>query len=174
MQIWKPLVVTLAFIGLLAGCGEDPEKERFRQELIDKALNDETRKAGTEFLASNREREAVSVTDSGLQIEHLRKGDGASPTASDTVVVHYEGTRVDGGVFDSSYAREKPATFPLNQVIRGWREGLMLMQEGGEAVLYLPPELAYGATSPTPDIPANSTLIFRVELIEVVKNEGAQ
>lgn len=174
MQIWKPLVVTLAFIGLLAGCGEDPEKERFRQELIDKALNDETRKAGTEFLASNREREAVSVTDSGLQIEHLRKGDGASPTASDTVVVHYEGTRVDGEVFDSSYAREKPATFPLNQVIRGWREGLMLMQEGGEAVLYLPPELAYGATSPSPDIPANSTLIFRVELIEVVKNEGAQ
>jgi FKBP-type peptidyl-prolyl cis-trans isomerase len=81
---------------------------------------------------------------------------------------------VDGGVFDSSYAREKPATFPLNQVIRGWREGLMLMQEGGEAMIYLPPELAYGATSPSPDIPANSTLIFRVELIEVIKAEGAQ
>jgi FKBP-type peptidyl-prolyl cis-trans isomerase len=174
MQIWKSLVVTLAFAGLLAGCGEDPEKERFRQELIDKALNDETRKAGNEFLASNRERETVSVTDSGLQIEYLRKGDGASPTARDTVVVHYEGTRVDGGVFDSSYAREKPATFPLNQVIRGWREGLMLMQEGGEAMIYLPPELAYGATSPSPDIPANSTLIFRVELIEVIKAEGAQ
>jgi FKBP-type peptidyl-prolyl cis-trans isomerase len=174
MQIWKSLVVTLAFAGLLAGCGEDPEKERFRQELIDKALNDETRKAGNEFLASNRERETVSVTDSGLQIEHLRKGDGASPTARDTVVVHYEGTRVDGGVFDSSYAREKPATFPLNQVIRGWREGLMLMQEGGEAMIYLPPELAYGATSPSPDIPANSTLIFRVELIEVIKAEDAQ
>lgn len=94
----KSLVVTLAFAGLLAGCGEDPEKERFRQELIDKALNDETRKAGNEFLASNRERETVSVTGSGLQIEHLRKGNGASPTARDTVVVHYEGTRVDGGI----------------------------------------------------------------------------
>lgn len=174
MQIWKSLVVTLAFAGLLAGCGEDPEKERFRQELIDKALNDETRKAGTEFMARNREREVVSVTESGLQIEHLRKGDGASPTGRDTVVVHYEGTRVDGGVFDSSYARDKPATFPLSRVISGWREGLMLMQEGGEAMLYLPPELAYGATSPSPDIPANSTLIFRVELMEVIKGEDTQ
>jgi FKBP-type peptidyl-prolyl cis-trans isomerase len=175
MQICKPVIATLVLAGLLVGCGEDPEKERFRQELIDKALNDETRQAGTAFMAQNRERESVSVTASGLQIEHLRKGEGASPDPRDTVVVHYEGTRVDGGVFDSSYAREKPATFPLNQVIRGWREGLTLMQEGGEAMLYLPPELAYGATSPSPDIPANSTLIFRVELLEVIKTqEGGQ
>ena len=108
------------------------------------------------------------MTASGLQIEHLRMGEGARPGASDTVMVHYEGTRVDGGVFDSSYQREQPATFPLNQVIRGWREGLMLMREGGEAILYLPPELAYGATSPSPEIPANSTLIFRVELLKVI------
>lgn len=171
MQIWKPLVVILTVVGVLAGCGEDPEKERFRQELIDKALNDDTRKAGTEFMASNREREGVMVTESGLQIEHLRKGDGVSPAERDTVVVQYEGTRVDGGVFDSSYAREAPATFPLNRVIRGWREGLSLMQAGGEAILYLPPELAYGATSPSADIPANSTLIFRVELLEVIKDQ---
>lgn len=168
MQIWKIPVVALLFAAVLTGCGEDPDKERFRQELIDKALNDDTRKAGTEFLAQNREREGVQVTASGLQIEHLRKGEGAHPGAGDTVVVHYEGTRVDGGVFDSSYQREQPATFPLNQVIKGWREGLMLMQEGGEAMLYLPPELAYGATSPTPEIPANSTLIFRVELLKVI------
>lgn len=174
MQILKLLVLTLALTGLLVGCGEDPEKERFRQELIDKALNDDTRRAGTEFLARNREREGVSVTPSGLQVEHLRQGEGESPAGRDTVVVHYEGTRVDGGVFDSSYARENPATFPLNQVIRGWREGLALMQEGGEAILYLPPELAYGATSPSPDIPANSTLIFRVELLDVIKQEETQ
>ena len=174
MQISKLLVLTLALTGLLAGCGEDPGKERFRQALIDKALNDDTRRAGTEFLTKNREREGVNVTDSGLQIEHLRQGEGESPSGRDTVVVHYEGTRVDGVVFDSSYARDNPATFPLNQVIRGWREGLTLMREGGEAMLYLPPELAYGATSPSPDIPANSTLIFRVELLDVIKQEDAQ
>lgn len=168
MQIWKIPVVALALATVLTGCGEDPEQERFRQELIDKALNDDTRKAGTEFLARNREREGVQVTASGLQIEHLREGEGARPGPGDTVVVHYEGTRVDGGVFDSSHQRGKSATFPLNQVIRGWREGLMLMREGGEAMLYLPPELAYGATSPSPEIPANSTLIFRVELLEVI------
>jgi len=171
MQTWKIPLVALLFAALLAGCGEDPEQERFRQELIDKALNDDTRKAGTEFLARNRERKEVQVTASGLQIEHLREGTGKRPGASDAVTVHYEGTRVDGGVFDSSYQRGKPATFPLNQVIKGWREGLMLMKEGGEAVLYLPPELAYGATSPSPDIPANSTLIFRVELLKVTNSQ---
>jgi len=74
-------------------------------------------------------------------------------------------------VFDSSYERDKPARFPLKQVVRGWRNGLIKMQEGGTAMLYLPPEQAYGATSPSQDIPANSTLIFKVELLEVVKTE---
>jgi FKBP-type peptidyl-prolyl cis-trans isomerase len=174
MPIWKPLLALLILATGLAGCDQDPEKERFRQTLIDKALNDETRKAGEAFLARNRARAGVIVTDSGLQIEHLRRGDGARPSERDTVVVHYQGTRVDGGVFDSSYARQEPATFPLNRVIRGWREGLLRMREGGEAILYLPPELAYGATSPSAEIPANSTLIFRVELIKVIEGEGAQ
>jgi FKBP-type peptidyl-prolyl cis-trans isomerase len=168
MQIWKTTALALA-TALLLGCGEDPEQERLRQERLERALNDETRQAGDAFLAENAKREGVILLDNGLQIEHLVKGTGASPTAADTVVVHYEGKRVDGHVFDSSYERDKPTRFPLKQVVRGWRNGLITMQEGGTAMLYLPPEQAYGATSPSPDIPANSTLIFKVELLEVVK-----
>ncbi|MBP0049543.1 FKBP-type peptidyl-prolyl cis-trans isomerase [Marinobacterium sp. AK62] len=174
MQIWKTMLLGLATVGVLTGCGPDPEQEKRQQALLEQALNDETRQAGDRFRAENAKREGVEVLESGLQIEHLVKGTGASPTAADTVVVHYEGRRVDGHVFDSSYAREKPARFPLKQVVRGWRNGLIRMHEGGTAMLYLPPEQAYGATSPSPDIPANSTLIFKVELIEVIKNEEVQ
>ncbi|GAA0693516.1 hypothetical protein GCM10009104_21060 [Marinobacterium maritimum] len=173
MPIWKTTALALAAALLLGGCGEDPEQERQRQERLERALNDDTRKAGDAFLAENAKREGVEVLANGLQIEHLVKGSGASPTAADTVIVHYEGKRVDGHVFDSSYARGKPTQFPLKQVVRGWRNGLIRMQEGGTAMLYLPPEQAYGATSPAPDIPANSTLIFKVELLEVVKTEGS-
>ncbi len=174
MQIWKTTALALAAAVLLGGCGEDPEQERLRQERLERALNDDTRKAGDAFLAENAKREGVEVLDNGLQIEHLVQGSGDRPTAADTVVVQYEGRLVDGHVFDSSYARGKPTQFPLKQVVRGWRNGLIRMQEGGTAMLYLPPEQAYGATSPAPDIPANSTLIFKVELLEVIKNEEAR
>ncbi|GAA0783612.1 FKBP-type peptidyl-prolyl cis-trans isomerase [Marinobacterium sediminicola] len=174
MQIWKTTALALVAALLLGGCGEDPEQERLRLERLERALNDDTRKAGDAFLAENAKREGVEVLDNGLQIEHLVKGAGASPTAADTVVVHYEGKRVDGHVFDSSYERGEPTQFPLKQVVRGWRNGLIRMQEGGTAMLYLPPEQAYGATSPSPEIPANSTLIFKVELVEVIKNEDAR
>ncbi|MBV0932916.1 FKBP-type peptidyl-prolyl cis-trans isomerase [Marinobacterium weihaiense] len=173
MQIWKSVPLALAVALLLAGCNKDPEQERLRQERLERALNDETRQAGDAFLAENAKREGVEVLENGVQIEHLVEGSGASPTAADTVVVQYEGTRVDGHVFDSSYTRDTPARFPLKQVVRGWRNGLIKMREGGTAMLYLPPEQAYGATSPSPDIPANSTLIFKIELIEVIKNEDA-
>ncbi len=174
MQIWKTTALALAAALLLGGCGEDPEQERQRLERLERALNDDTRKAGDAFLAENAKREGVEVLESGLQIEHLVKGTGASPTAADTVVVQYEGTLVDGHVFDSSYERGKPTQFPLKQVVRGWRNGLIRMQEGGTAMLYLPPEQAYGATSPSPNIPANSTLIFKVELLQVVKAEESK
>ena len=174
MRIWKTMLVALTTLSVLAGCGPDPEQEKRQRALLEEALNDDTRKAGDAFMAENAKREGVEVMDNGLQIEHLVKGTGASPTAADTVLVHYEGKRVDGHVFDSSYERDKPARFPLKQVVRGWRNGLIKMQEGGTAMLYLPPEQAYGATSPSPDIPANSTLIFKVELLEVVNTEESK
>lgn len=160
-------ILGLALCAALAGCGEDPQEAQFRQELMDKALNDDTRRAGDAFLAENAKRPDVQVTPSGLQYRIVREGSGASPGIRDIVVVHYEGRRIDGEVFDSSYQRGKPARFPLNQVIKGWTEGLRDMKVGGERELYLPAELAYGARSPSAMIPANSALIFRVELLDI-------
>ncbi|WP_027859625.1 FKBP-type peptidyl-prolyl cis-trans isomerase [Marinobacterium jannaschii] len=168
----RPLIVVLATTLVLAGCGKSEEEERFRKELIEKALNDDTRKAGDAYLAENAKRESVVVLPSGLQYEVLREGQGESPKVTDNVVVHYEGTRVDGVVFDSSWQRGKPAEFPLNRVIRGWTEGLSLMKEGGVRMFYIPADLAYGATSPSELIPANSALVFKVELLEVKKEEN--
>ncbi|MGB2130534.1 MAG: FKBP-type peptidyl-prolyl cis-trans isomerase, partial [Marinobacterium sp.] len=130
MRIWKTMLVALTTLSVLAGCGPDPEQEKRQRALLEEALNDDTRKAGDAFMAENAKREGVEVMENGLQIEHLVKGTGASPTAADTVLVHYEGKRVDGHVFDSSYERDKPARFPLKQVVRGWRNGLIKMQEG--------------------------------------------
>jgi FKBP-type peptidyl-prolyl cis-trans isomerase len=122
---------------------------------------------GQEFLAENKEREEVQVTESGLQYEVLEEGSGASPSPNDTVVVHYHGTLIDGTVFDSSVDRGEPATFVVNQVIEGWTEGLQMMQEGGKWKLYIPSDLAYGPTQRSELIKGNSTLIFEVELLEV-------
>lgn len=171
MRIKAGLCVLLVVAGGLSGCGEDPQEAKFRQELIDKALNDDTRKLGDAFLQDNAKSEGVKRTPSGLQYKILQEGDGESPEASDTVKVHYEGMRVDGHIFDSSYKRGKPAEFPLNRVIKGWTEGLSMMKKGGVRMLYIPPELAYGALSPSEDIPANSTLIFKVELIDIKEAE---
>ncbi|MHA7834852.1 MAG: FKBP-type peptidyl-prolyl cis-trans isomerase, partial [Algiphilus sp.] len=112
-------------------------------------------------------REGVEVTESGLQFESLEKGEGASPTAEDTVTVHYRGELIDGTEFDSSYQRGEPATFPLGNVIPGWTEALQKMQEGGKARLVIPPDLAYGEQGAGNRIGPNETLVFEVELIEV-------
>lgn len=122
--------------------------------------------AGEAFLAENAKREGVSVTESGLQYEVLTQGEGAQPVAADTVKVHYRGTLLDGTEFDSSYARNEPAVFPLSRVISGWTEGVQLMKVGSKFKFYIPSELAYGARS-TGKITSNSTLIFEVELLEV-------
>lgn len=125
--------------------------------------------AGEEFLAENAERDDVTVTDSGLQYEVMSStDDGASPTAEDTVRVHYHGTLMDGTVFDSSVDRGEPIEFPLSGVIAGWTEGVQLMSEGDKYKFYIPAELAYGDTSPSPTIPAGSVLMFEVELLEVM------
>ncbi len=126
------------------------------------------REAGEAFLASNREREGVHVTDSGLQYEVLEEGDGPTPTSTDTVTVHYRGSTLDGEVFDASYDRGEPATFALNQVIRGWTEGLQLMKVGSKYKFYVPADLAYGDNAP-PGAPfgPGSTLVFEVELLGI-------
>ncbi|NQZ30541.1 MAG: FKBP-type peptidyl-prolyl cis-trans isomerase [Oceanospirillaceae bacterium] len=124
---------------------------------------------GKKFLAENGKREGVITTKSGLQIEITKQGEGNNPTAEDTVVVHYEGTSIAGDVFDSSFKREKPATFGLGQVIKGWTEGLQHLKVGGEAKLYIPSDLAYGNQGAGASIGPGETLIFRVKLIEIVK-----
>ncbi|MEZ9526500.1 FKBP-type peptidyl-prolyl cis-trans isomerase [Enterovibrio norvegicus] len=129
-------------------------------------------KAGEDFRATFSKTEGVTTTDSGLMYQVETLGEGAKPAAEDTVVVHYKGTLTDGTQFDSSYDRNQPATFPLNRVIPGWTEGVQLMPVGSKFKFVIPPELAYGAQD-TPAIPANSTLVFDVELIEI-KGDAAK
>jgi len=124
------------------------------------------KKAGDEFRSNYEKQEGVKKTKSGLLYKELTPGTGKSPKATDTVEVQYKGTLIDGTKFDSSYDRGKPATFPLNRVISGWTEGVQLMKEGAKYEFVIPPTLAYGEHD-TPKIPANSTLIFQVELVKV-------
>lgn len=131
-------------------------------------LGEKSREEGDAYLAANRERSGVTVTSSGLQYEVVSAGSGAKPGPEDTVRVHYEGTFIDGTVFDSSYERGEPAEFPLNGIITGWIEGLQLMEEGSTYRFVIPPDLAYG-TEGAAAIPPNATLIFKVELISIVK-----
>ena len=124
-------------------------------------------KAGEEYRKANAAKPGVTVTASGLQIEHLREGSGASPKATDKVRVHYTGTLIDGTVFDSSVERGTPLEFPLNRVIPGWTEGLQLMKVGGKARLTIPPQLGYGAWGSGDAIPPHATLVFDVELLDI-------
>lgn len=123
---------------------------------------------GAAFLRSNGEREGVTTTKSGLQYEVLAEGTGRSPKATDKVRCHYEGRLIDGTVFDSSYKRNEPADFGLNQVITGWTEGVQLMKEGAKYRFYIPYLLGYGERGAGSSIPPYSTLIFDVELIKVL------
>ena len=109
----------------------------------------------------------MKTTASGLQIETLKEGTGATPKATDTVKVHYTGKLLDGTVFDSSVERGQPAEFPLSGVIPGWTEGLHLMKVGEKARLVIPPQLAYGSAGAPPQIPPNATLVFEVELLDI-------
>ncbi len=134
----------------------------------------ENAKKGTAFMKAKAAEAGVMSTESGILYEVLEKGDGPKPaSASETVVVHYTGTLIDGTKFDSSVDRGQPATFGLNQVIKGWTEGLQLMNVGSKYRFYIPPELAYGSDArPGGPIGPNSTLIFDVELIEIKSAEA--
>ncbi|WP_288309839.1 FKBP-type peptidyl-prolyl cis-trans isomerase [uncultured Prevotella sp.] len=148
-------------------------QEYFRQqeERINAIRAEQGKAAKTEgekFLAENGKKEGVVTLKSGLQYEVLREGNGKKPKATDQVKCHYEGTLINGQVFDSSYKRNEPAVFPLNQVIPGWTEGLQLMQEGAKYRFYIPYILAYGESGAGGSIPPFATLIFDVELLEVM------
>lgn len=129
------------------------------------------KESGIAYLAENAKKEGVVTTDSGLQYEVMTAGEGDKPTAADNVTVHYKGTLTDGTPFDSSYDRGEPATFPLGGVIAGWTEGVQLMSPGAKYKFTIPADLAYGERA-TGNIPAHSTLVFEVELIEVVKADA--
>lgn len=142
--------------------------QQYQQEQASKQ-SEANRKAGEDFLAENGKRDEVTTTASGLQYEVLQEGTGESPIATDQVTVHYTGKLLNGEVFDSSVERGEPATFGLNQVIRGWTEGVQLMKEGAKYRFYIPSELAYGDRGAGPTIGPGSTLMFDVELIKINK-----
>lgn len=138
-----------------------------KQQEQAKGMGDKNMKEGEAFLTENKKKEGVTVLPSGLQYVVLAEGKGNRPKATDTVTVQYRGTLIDGTEFDSSYKRGQPATFALNQVIKGWTEGVQLIKEGGKIRLFVPSELAYGDRGAGAQIGPNAALIFEVELISV-------
>ena len=148
---------------------------RLKQQIVaeqkKRAVEEELKlvEEGKKFLEENAKEEGVVTTDSGLQYKIIEEGSGKAPGPDDQVTVHYRGTLIDGTEFDSSYKRDKPTTFRLGGVIKGWSEGLQLMKEGGKAQLFIPSDLAYGDRGPL----GHRTLIFDVELISVGDGQAA-
>ncbi len=153
--------------------------QTFQKSMMEKQMADQKAKVATnktegdKFLAENKAKDGVKTTESGLQYKIITPGTGATPSAADTVVTHYKGTLINGKVFDSSYKRKSPATFPVNGVIKGWTEALQLMKVGGKWQLYIPAELAYGDRGAGQDIGPGQTLLFEIELLEI-KNPKAE
>ena len=168
--------VALAVSDVMAGNPSrltDAEKrstvEQVQQESQERqrAAHAKNKAAGEAYLAENAKKEGVTTTASGLQYKELVAGDGAKPSKSDRVKVHYHGTLIDGTVFDSSYQRGEPIVFPVTGVIAGWIEGLQLMNVGSKFELTIPSNLAYGANGSGPVIGPDATLIFQVELLAI-------
>lgn len=137
-------------------------------EKLEAKMNAENIEKGKNFLEENGKKDNIVTLPSGLQYEVIKEGNGKKPKATDRVRCHYEGTLIDGTLFDSSIQRGEPAVFGVNQVIAGWVEALQLMSEGAKWRLFIPSDLAYGANGAGEMIPPHSTLIFEVELIEVL------
>ena len=142
------------------------ERRQMEQEARNNPVARENIEKGEKFMKEISNNKSVYTTKSGLKYRRVKEGNGKHPKATDRVKVHYTGTLIDGKKFDSSVDRGEPLTFPLNQVIPGWTEGLQLMDEGSKYILYIPYNLGYG-TRDMGDIPAGSTLIFEVELLEI-------
>lgn len=143
------------------------QEQEAKQQVAAAEAGKVAKAAGEAFLAENGKKDGVVTLPSGLQYQVLKEGNGKKPSATDQVVCHYEGTLIDGTVFDSSYKRNQPATFGLNQVIAGWTEGVQLMQEGAKYRFFIPYNLAYGERGAGAQIPPFAALVFDVELIEV-------
>ena len=158
-------IVAVPLMGLLIMSCSDESTGQQTAQITDTMEQEVTTE--TTFLEENKNKEGITVTDSGLQYKVLLEGTGNNPKATDRVTVHYEGTLTDGTVFDSSYERGQPIDFGLNQVIRGWTEGVQLMKEGAKYKFFIPSELAYGANGAGALIGPNEDLIFTVELIRV-------
>jgi len=150
----KSFFILALAVGLLAGCS---------------GKKDEVINTGTAFLTANARKDGVITTASGLQYKVIKSGAGESPKLTDIVKVHYQGSLINGTIFDSSIQRGKPISFPVNRVIPGWTEALQLMKVGDKWQLFIPANLAYGDRSPSPAIPPNSVLIFEVELLGIEK-----
>ncbi len=152
----------------MSGVLKNFQKEQMAKRMAARqASTEKNLKAGQTFLAENKTKEGVVTLPSGLQYKVITPGTGKTPKATDKVKTHYRGTLIDGTEFDSSYKRGKPATFPVNGVIKGWTEALQLMKEGAKWQLFIPPDLAYGKRGAGNKIGANATLIFDIELISI-------
>lgn len=181
----EPALVIQGFSDAIKGTGKmDQQAMQTALQALEanmKAKRDEQTQAageanlnkGKEYLEENAKRENVNVTESGLQYEVLEEGTGPKPAAEDTVKVHYKGTLIDGTEFDSSYSRGEPAVFPLNRVISGWTEGVQLMKVGSKYRFHIPSSLAYGERD-MGQITPNSTLVFDVELLDIVEKDQEQ
>ncbi|MDR2389126.1 MAG: FKBP-type peptidyl-prolyl cis-trans isomerase [Tannerellaceae bacterium] len=176
----EPLDMDLLIAGLATGLKGDTAAQKltaesaqtYIQEYFQKAQKEElekTKQEGETFLEENKTKNGIIVTESGLQYQVITEGDGEKPSESDQVKVHYTGTLLDGTVFDSSVERGEPAVFGVNQVIKGWTEGLQIMPVGSKYTFWIPSELAYGENGAGRDIKPNSVLKFEVELLEIVK-----
>jgi len=142
-----------------------------QQRTKDSAAAITNKAEGDKFLAENKAKEGVKTTSSGLQYKVIKEGSGPKPKATSRVTVHYRGTLLDGKEFDSSYEHGQPVTFPLNQVIPGWTEGVQLMSKGAKYQFWIPAALCYGESGSPPAIPPNATLAFEVELIDFKKEQ---
>lgn len=160
---------------VLGGVGSPQTEDEFREALqeFQKAMSEKATAKNEEFLKANSKKEGVKTLPSGLQYQVLKAGKGKKPTAKDTVKAHYKGTLVSGKVFDSSYDRGEPAEFPLSGVIKGWTEGVPLMQVGAKYKFWIPSDLAYGPRGRPPVIAPNSVLVFEIELLDVTDGEEA-
>ena len=165
-------VILQGFVNSMKGAEKDWEPaaaQAYVQRTMDEIKYGETRRLGEEFLAANALNDSVQVTESGLQYKVIKIGNGKKPSATDKVRVHYEGTLIDGTIFDSSYQRGEPTSFGVNQVIAGWTEGLQLMPVGSTFMFYIPYNLAYGERGAGQQISPYATLIFKVELLGIEK-----